>query len=79
MVIAICVFMLGVICGVLFMCFIIKRIKTHCSGTLRIDRSDEAPLLFLDLDDEISDISENETVTFQVENKDFLPRKRQSL
>lgn len=68
-------FLVGVAVGILVAYFLYKTRATQYSGTLRIDRSDEKPLMFLDLDEDVQTISMNPEVTFRVENRDVLPHE----
>ena len=69
-----CTFLAGMAAGIL-VTYLAMKAKAHYSGTLRVDRSDEdGPLLFLDLDEDISYISTQEEVAFRVENKNILPQ-----
>jgi hypothetical protein len=68
-------FFVGVAVGILVAYFLYKTRRTQYSGTLRIDRSDENPLMFLGLDEDVQTISMNPEVIFRVENRDILPHE----
>lgn len=59
---------IGLICGIL-----LTRKKPI--GNLRIDRSDDQPYLFLELDKDVGYIMRKESVSLRVRVEDFLPHE----
>lgn len=68
------IFLAGLLCGVI-LTMVIKRVRTHVDGNLRIDRSDpDGPYLFLEMSNAIDVTSRKKQVLFDVIDKDY-PRK----
>lgn len=66
-------YLLGVVIGLFGGRYLFKE---KPAGFLRIDRSDpDGPLLFLELEQNVEDISQKRTVTLFIKRKDIIPHE----